>query len=185
MSVRITFEAHATTFDNEAKKASGWYDVQLSPQGRKEAAELGERYRNKRLDAVFCSDLGRSFQTAAIAFGGDPLSADPRIVYMDWRLRECDYGKFTHKPSSLIEEERPKRVKEPFPNGESYEDAARRIKSFLNDLKQGWDDNEVLIIGHRATHYALDHWIGDMPLEEAVAQKFVWQPGWKYELDNK
>jgi 2,3-bisphosphoglycerate-dependent phosphoglycerate mutase len=180
--VTIIFEAHATTKDNEDQVASGWYDVQLSELGKQQAAELGERYKNKKIDAVFCSDLGRALQTAAIAFGGDPLYADPRQIFVDWRLRECDYGDFTHQSSSVIEDERPKRITEPFPNGESYQQAAERAWSFLGDLKKGWDGKRVLLIGHRATHYALDHWINDMPLEEAVSQKFVWQPGWEYQL---
>lgn len=182
MSVHIVFEAHGTTLDNEAKRASGWYDVQLSPLGKQQAQELGQRYKKEQLDAVFCSDLGRAFQTAAIAFGGDPLSADPRIVFMDWRLRECDYGEFTLKPSSLIEKERIKRIKVPFPDGESYEDTTGRMKSFLDDLKQNWDGRRVLIIGHRATHYALDHLIDGKALEEIVSEEFTWQPGWEYQL---
>jgi broad specificity phosphatase PhoE len=181
--IEIVFEPHATTEDNEAKRASGWYDVQLSELGREQAKELGDRYQDKEINAVFCSDLGRSIQTASIAFGGDPLYAEPRLIFVDWRLRECNYGDFTMKPSSLIEEERPKRISEPFPNGESYEQTTERMWSFLGDLKKGWEGKKVLLIGHRATHFALDHWINDVPLEEAVTQKFVWQPGWEYTLD--
>lgn len=180
--VSIIFEAHATTKDNEKKLASGWYDVQLSELGRQQAQELGVRYKDKHIDAVFCSDLGRSVQTAAIAFGGDPLYADPHVIFIDWRLRECHYGDFTHNASSIVEQEKINRVERSFPNGESYQQVAARMKSFLNDLKRQWDDKTVLLVGHRGTHYALDHFIRNMPLEQAVAQKFIWQPGWHYEL---
>jgi len=182
--IEIVFEAHATTHDNENKVASGWYDVQLSEKGRQQAKELGERYKNKKFDSVFCSDLGRSLQTAAIAFGGDPLYADPNLIFVDWRLRECNYGDFTGKPSEFIETERLHRITTPFPNGESYQDTADKMWSFLGDLKDRWDGKKVLLIGHRATHYALEHWLNDVPLEEAVTQKFVWQPGWEYQLNH-
>src|SRR5437868_6164885 len=133
--VTLIYETHSTSLDNEKKISSGWYDVQLSELGKKQSVELGERYKNSPVDAVFCSDLGRSLQTAAIAFGGDPLFADPQIIYVDWRLRECNYGDFTRRPSKLVEEEKLKRIKKPFPNGESYEDCIQRMESFLSDIK--------------------------------------------------
>lgn len=42
---------------------------------------------------MFSSDLTRTAQTAAIAFG---QSAIP--VLYDWRLRECDYGQRNGTP---------------------------------------------------------------------------------------
>ena len=67
--VTIIFEAHSTTLDNEAHKSSGWNDVELSKLGLKQSKELGDRYKNDQIDAIFCSDLQRSFKTAEIAFG--------------------------------------------------------------------------------------------------------------------
>jgi broad specificity phosphatase PhoE len=181
--VTIIFEAHATSFDNENKTASGWYDVQLSELGKQQAIELGKRYQGNKIDAVFCSDLGRSLQTAAIAFGGDPLYADPNRIFVDWRLRECNYGDFTQKPSSIVDLEKPKRISTPFPNGESYEQTTSRIKSFLFDLLKFYDENkQVMVIGHRATQYGLENLIKNVPLKNAITTSWKWQPGWTYEL---
>lgn len=66
--VTIVFESHATTFDNENHLSSGQNDVELSPLGIKQAKELGERRRNEHFNAIFCSDLQRSYKTAKIAF---------------------------------------------------------------------------------------------------------------------
>ncbi|MYQ77330.1 MULTISPECIES: phosphoglycerate mutase family protein [unclassified Streptomyces] len=66
MPVRIVYESHATTTDNEAGIATGW----LSPTGRRQAAELGDRRRGTGLDAVYTSDLARAVETARIAFAG-------------------------------------------------------------------------------------------------------------------
>ena len=62
--VEIVFEAHSTTLDNESRLASGWFDVGLSELGKRQAKELGERYKDEVFDAVFCSDLQRSYKTA-------------------------------------------------------------------------------------------------------------------------
>jgi len=60
--VTIIFEAHSTTFDNENHLSSGQMDVELSPLGIKQAKELGERYKDQEFDAIFCSDLQRSYK---------------------------------------------------------------------------------------------------------------------------
>jgi broad specificity phosphatase PhoE len=65
----IVFETHATSLDNEAGLASGWFDVGLSPAGERQARDLGERRRHDDLACVYCSDLTRAVRTADIAFG--------------------------------------------------------------------------------------------------------------------
>jgi alpha-ribazole phosphatase/probable phosphoglycerate mutase len=174
--MKIWFEPHGTTPDNEAKKASGWNDVDLSETGLRNAQELIERSKSRSIEAIFCSDLQRAVKTAI------PTSNELHIpVYPDQRLRECDYGDFTGKPGELIESERPKRISEPFPNGESYQQAIERIAESLKWIKT-FDYQTVMIIGHRATHYGLDYVIEGKSLEDCVSQHFVWQPGWEYEL---
>ncbi|MDR1009236.1 MAG: histidine phosphatase family protein [Rickettsiales bacterium] len=177
MSVKITFEAHSTTYDNEAELASGWNDVELSPKGVEQSVELGRRSAARKFDAVFCSDLVRAVKTAEIAFAGTGIPIIPDI-----RLRECDYGEFTQRPAKEVSVEKPRRVDVPFPGGESYNDTTRRVGEFLSDLARGYDGRHVLIIGHRATQYALEHLILGVSLLDAVSAKFTWQPGWEYEL---
>lgn len=175
--ITIVFEAHGTTFDNENKVASGWFDTRLSPLGVEQAKELGKRYNRDELAAIFCSDLKRAYQTATIAF-----DYDPRNIFMDWRLRECDYGQYTQSPSEEVEKEKLKHLEIPFVDGESYVQVMDRMASFISDLKIYWEGKKVMIIGHRGTHYALEHFINNKPLEACVGEVFKWQPGWQYEL---
>jgi len=172
--IRIVFEAHATTFDNKAHLASGHNDVELSPLGIKQAKELGERYKDQKFDAIFCSDLQRSYKTAEIAFG----KRFP--IIKDKRLRECDYGDLTRYPSSEVDPLKVKHITKPFPNGESYEQACQRMKEFLDDLKKNYNNKKLMIIGHRATQYGLEYWINGVDLRTSVTTPFKWQPGWIY-----
>ncbi|MFA5841580.1 MAG: histidine phosphatase family protein [Candidatus Paceibacterota bacterium] len=174
--VTIIFEAHGTTFDNEGHLSSGHYDVELSPLGIKQSHEMGRRYKNDNFDVIFCSDLQRSYKSAEIAFGNEfPIMKDAR-------LRECDYGKFTRKPSGEVEAEKMLRIIEPFPGGESYGETTLRMKFFLDDLKKNYDGKRVMIIGHRATQYGLENIINGIYLEQLISTPFKWQPGWTYEL---
>jgi len=172
----IVFEAHSTTVDNENHVSSGHYDVELSELGLRQSKELGERYKNDSFDAVFCSDLQRSYKTAELAFG------DRFPIIKDSRLRECDYGDLTRQPSSVVDPAKAEHISESFPGGESYEQTAERMKRFLDDLKDKYDGKKVMIIGHRATQYGLERWIKNVPVAEAVTAPWKWQPGWTYEL---
>lgn len=179
MSVEIIFETHSTSVDNEAGIASGWSDVPLSALGREQARELGERRHSDEFDAVFCSDLRRAIETAEIAFG------DSIAITADARLRECDYGAMTGFPAAQIAAERPRRVNVAFPEGESLQEVAERVRSFLDDLALNWHGKRVLVIGHNATFTSLEHLPGGRALEEVAAAEFVWQPGWRYALEDR
>ena len=151
--VEILFESHGTTYDNEQGLSSGHFDVEFSELGAEQSKQLGERRKDENFDAIFCSDLKRAYKTAEIAFG----NSFP--VIKDSRLRECNYGDLTRHPSEEVEGQRLQRINRPFPSGESYEECAGRMKSFLEELLKNYDGKKVMIIGHRATQYGLEHWI--------------------------
>jgi 2,3-bisphosphoglycerate-dependent phosphoglycerate mutase len=174
----ILFETHSTSVDNEAQVASGHRDVDLSPRGEMQAASLGQRRTNDGIEVVYVSDLRRSWRTAEIAFQHTHLA-----IVRDSRLRECDYGALTGHPVDEIAAARPGAVFSPFPGGESYADATRRVAQWLDEVRHE-RFTRILVIGHRATHYALEHLIQDVPLEIVVSVPLQWRPGWTYELHH-
>ncbi len=175
----LFYSPHMTSVDNEAGRASGHADVPLSPPGRQRARELGQQYATQSLDAVFCSDLQRASATARIAFAGRALPIAP-----DARLRECDYGDLTRYPVAQVDEEFARRITEPFPHGESLLMVAQRMGAFLHDILRAYAGKAVVVIGHRATRYALEYWCGDASLGDIVRTSWEWRevPIWRYEL---
>jgi broad specificity phosphatase PhoE len=166
--LRITFETHSTSVDNEAGIASGHYDAPLSATGKQQAVQLAARHRD--IAHVWCSDLQRSYRTAEIAFA-------PRVtIHRDARLREVDYGHLSRTAAADISATRLNYIDTPYPEGESYRDVCSHVAAFLGDLPPGWH----LIIGHRATWYALEHLLGGRDLLEVIAAPWHWQPGWEY-----
>ena len=176
--ITIVFETHAISEDNERGAASGWAHSRLSAEGRRGARELGERRRDDGIAAVFSSDLRRAVETAEVAFSGSDVP-----VLLDWRLRECDYGDHTRAPATEHIRDRARFLDTPYPGGESWQQAVDRVGRFLHDLPLRWQDRRVLVIGHVATRWALDHHIGGVPLETLATRDFAWQPGWEYALD--
>lgn len=175
--ITIIFESHATTLDNEAHRASGWVDVDFSELGKKQTFELKDRYKNSRLDAIFASDLQRAVKS------GVPLANELKVpIYADSRLRECNYGDLDGGDKSEVDAQKKDRIETPFPNGESYQDCMRRMKDFLEYLKANFDGKTIMIIGHRATQYGLEHHVLGKDLLSCVTDPWQWQPGWEYQL---
>jgi len=172
--MEIIFEAHSTSLDNEAHLASGWNDVELSEAGEQQAREMGQRYKGQKFDAIFCSDLQRSYLTAHLAFG------DKFPIIHDVRLRECDYGDMTQVDKKLVDDEKAARISVPFPHGESYEQCCSRMESILQEIKENYPNGRVMIVGHRATQYGLEHTVLGKSIVDAVTAPWSWQPGWKY-----
>jgi 2,3-bisphosphoglycerate-dependent phosphoglycerate mutase len=177
VAIELVFETHATTVDNELGRATGWRAGQLSAQGRAQARRLGDRRTSDGIAAVFSSDLARAAETASVAFG---TSAIP--VLLDWRLRECDYGLRNGMPVAELQAGRRGHLDRPYPGGESWRQAVGRVGRFLGDLPLRWDGQRVLVIGHVATRWGLDHFITGVALEDLAEQDFAWQEGWEYRL---
>lgn len=177
MTTEIVFETHAISTDNEAGIATGWLEGQLSEEGRRLARRLGERRRGEWIDTVYTSDLGRAIETAVLAFGDSGIP-----IRRDARLRECNYGSLNGGRVIEVERERIKRIDEPFPGGESYRQTVERTRSFLGDVAVEHGSGRIVVIGHSATRWALDHLLKGVPLEVLVGAPFEWQEGWLYEL---
>lgn len=174
--VTLIFESHSTTEDNEDEIASGWNDVPLSDLGQIQAKELGKRRRDDEFDVIFCSDLQRSYRTAEIAFG------NKFIIRQDSRLRECNYGDWNGDEKHVIEKAKLDRMEHPFPRGESWQRAVKRVIECLKDIQREYDGQRVLIIGHRATQYGIESYIKKISVRQAATAPWHYQPGWEYEL---
>lgn len=71
-------------------------------------------------------------------------------------------------------------IDEPYPAGESWRQAVRRVGRSLHDLPLRWQDCRVLVIGHRATHWAFEHYLKGVALEDLARTTFFWRTGWEY-----
>ena len=110
-------------------------DVSINDQGRKQAEALARRLAPVPFDRVITSPLFRARETAEVLARGTAIEADPR-------LREMDYGAWEGRSYQQIAETdgeyRRRWEAEPdqlsCPGGESGNDVAVRVRSFLGDL---------------------------------------------------
>ena len=165
---------HGTTFDNAESKCSGWKQVELNELGKEQAIKLGKNTEYE-FDVIFTSDLVRAIDSSNLAW--------PEVdKIVDERLRECNYGEYDGKEKDLIVYE--EHINNPFPNGESLKDVEKRISSFINYLKENFNDKRIGIVAHRAPQLAIEVITKKILWKEAIENDWrkakAWQPGWKY-----
>lgn len=175
--IKILYFVHGTTTDNQDKLCSGWKEAMLSDLGREQAVNLGNvsRDRGDKFDIMFTSDLKRAIESSRLAF--------PEVEKItDKRLRECNYGDLDGKHKSLVIYE--EHINDKFPNGESLIDVEKRMREFVEYLKDNYDGKTVGIVAHRAPQLALEVITKSITWEEANKNDWRktgdWQPGWEY-----
>ena len=65
----------------------------------------------------------------------------------------------TRQPAAEMHRDRARYLDAPYPGGESWREAIDRVGRFLADLPTRWDGKRVLVIGHVATRWGLDHFL--------------------------
>lgn len=177
--MKITYFVHSITTDNEQGLATGWLHGELSDEGVRRAEELGQQLAGRQFDAVFSSDLRRAVHSAELFFNN-------RLpTFIDWRLRECNYGDFDGQSAGQFKKDREAAyITEPYANGESYRDVERRMRSFLKDAADLFPDGHIAIVAHQAPQLALDVILQGKTWKQAIAEDWrkikAWQAGWEY-----
>ena len=143
-------------------------DVELSDNGRRQAAALGrwmaEAPEELRPTLVLSSPYRRAAETAEVAAEQVGLP-----VYVDERLRERDLGAFdgltgvgirARHPEEAARRSRIGKFYYQPPSGESWADVVLRVRSLLADLRHGYDDERIWLFSHQAVimtfRYALE-----------------------------
>jgi probable phosphoglycerate mutase len=124
------------------------YSVNLTAKGFKDSCRIKSRLSKIDFTRVYSSPITRCVQTVT-----PYLDSNPRIeITLTESLIEMDYGNWSgnklaalskKKEWSLIQN-RPGEFT--FPNGESFQEMRRRVRSFLNSLIE--TDGPILIVSH-------------------------------------
>lgn len=136
-------------------------DVDLTERGRFEAGELGRMVANVSFDVCLHTRFSRTAQTAEIALAGrdiplrlEPLLDDIDVGELEGALLE-DYRAWKHGHDRS----------EPFPGGESLDDAARRYAEAFRRLLDA-PHTAVFVVTHEIPiRYALNGACGSDSLD--------------------
>src|SRR5512137_1788968 len=102
MTTRIYLIRHGATSLSSEDRFSGGTDIDLSEEGRWQAACLAARLADDRITAVYCSPMRRTVETAAIISQPYHLIPNPREG-----LREIHHGRWETMRRSEVEAQYP------------------------------------------------------------------------------
>lgn len=102
---KVVFVRHGQSLWNKTKRFTGWTDVKLSEEGRREAREGAQTLLKEGFgfDLAYCSILDRAIETLNIILKEMDLVNIP--IKYSWRLNERHYGAFQGKFKPEIAQE--------------------------------------------------------------------------------
>ena len=153
-TTRLYLVRHGATQLTAEDRFSGAVGVDLSDEGRWQAARLGERLRDEKITAIYTSPLSRTLETARII-------AESCAVEIETRdgLREISHGHWEGLARSEVETRYPDEYaaweEDPFTfapdGGESGVAVLARVLPVIREVVTRHPGGRVLVVSHKAT----------------------------------
>ncbi len=158
MPTRIYLVRHGSTSLTAEDRFAGSSDVLLSEEGRLQVSALASRLQNEPLDAVYCSPLIRTMETAQIIAAPHRLTPIPEAG-----LREIDYGHWEGLTRFEVERDYAHEYaiwqEDPFTmapvGGESGVNVINRVLPLFRRIMDTHRHRNVLIVSHKGTNRLL------------------------------
>jgi broad specificity phosphatase PhoE len=153
-ATRLFLVRHGATELSAEDRFAGATDVDLSDEGRAQAARLAERLRDDRVVAVYCSPLRRTRDTAALLAAPHALAP-----IADAGLREIDHGHWEgltrEEVESRFHDEYARWEEDPFTfapqGGECGLDVMARALPVIRRIVETHRGENVVVVSHKAT----------------------------------
>lgn len=143
--MKLLIVRHGETYDNVENLITGQKDVLLTEKGEIQAKELIEKLDNEKIDIVYCSTLARAKQTIYPYLSKHKID----VIYTD-SLKEMDLGVFNWLRAEEMKEERERGLEHKVWGWDSLRELYNRAHSFLEELKDKYKDETILLVGHNA-----------------------------------
>lgn len=154
MTTRLYLVRHGATQLSAENRFSGLVGVDLSEEGRSQAAQLSMRLADDALAAVYASPLSRTLETARILAAPHELDVTPCDG-----LREISHGRWEGLTRAEVEAQFPGEYEmweaDPFTfapvGGESGLSVLARALPVIREIVVNNDGKNVLVVSHKAT----------------------------------
>jgi probable phosphoglycerate mutase len=153
-ATRLLLVRHGATTATEEDRFSGSTGAELSEQGRRQVARLGERLSQQHITAIYSSPLSRAVETARII--AELCHLTP--ILRD-ELREIGHGHWEGRKRDDVErqfaEEYAAWEADPFTlapdGGESGVAVMARVLPVVREIVTAHPGGQVLVVSHKAT----------------------------------
>jgi len=154
MTTRLYLVRHGATPLTAEDRFSGAENVHLSEEGRAQAIQLAHRLEDDKIDAIYCSPLDRTWETAKFIAKPHGLAPIPNDG-----LREISHGRWEGLSRKEVEDRYPEEYasweSDPFTfapeGGESGISVLARALPVIREVVVNHKDKNVLVVSHKAT----------------------------------
>lgn len=160
--MKLYIARHGETSWNAQNIICGRTDIPLNERGLEQAKLLAERMSDIHIDRIIASPMIRARQTAAAVAEkcGLPVSYDERLIEQNFGIYE---GKDRKDPAYLANK---RMFAYRYPGGESQMDVAHRIYGLIEELKEKYPDERVLLVCHGGVCRVVRTYFEDMTNDE-------------------
>ena len=158
---------HGLTKCNIEKRYNGKLDEDINETGILQAKKAQEIIKNIDIDLIICSPLLRTRHTWNIININDvPLIIDNRIgerdcgIYTGKELGEFYYTDYWNYYSKIKVE-----------GLESIQDLFKRVRNFLDEIKEKYKDKNILLVTHGGVARAVYFYFNKLP-KDGMLQEF-------------
>ena len=159
MGLKLYLVRHCEAEGNRWRRAHGWYQSDLTPNGDAQAEALCRRMARELagtpLDAIYASDLVRTLRTAEAVRRASAGTGGTDTVIPDRRLREFAMGDWENQPWGTLRrldgEKMKKFTYDPdwqAPGAESFRELYARTGAFLRELRERHPEGAVCVVSH-------------------------------------
>lgn len=150
--MKLIFVRHGHTLFNQLGLTQGWCDSPLTELGKKQLSLLEKKLSYINIDAIYCSDLTRTYHSATL------LNMNRNLpIHRDERLREVYFGYFEGTPVHLrdcfhLESSdwmNDFKMNYASHGGENLEDVIKRHDDFYQEILKNHESQQtIMIVGH-------------------------------------
>lgn len=168
MGITLYITRHGQTEWNTERRMQGWGDSPLTKVGIEQAERLGKRLKEKKIDLIYSSPLGRAIKTAQIIRGERNIP-----IICDDRLKEIKLGKWEGMNHEFIDSNYKEDINNFWHNpkaykpieGETFFQLRDRVKSFLDEVITEHKDESILIVTHAIALKSIMNYIEDLTID--------------------
>jgi broad specificity phosphatase PhoE len=165
---------HGETEWNSRGSIQGHGNSDLTDLGHRQARAVAQMLSGNEYHALFCSSLGRAMQTAEYISKGIGLPIVPRR-----ELWECGWGRWEGLNYRDLKANHPDLIKQREenmfdfrpPGGESYHDVQIRVQPLLDDIRERYQGQRVVIVAHTMINRLMAGILLDLPFEKAIKMR--------------
>jgi len=150
----------------------GQNDSPLTERGKEQARKTGKFLKDKNIDALYSSDLGRAVETAEIISGEISLDVKTTPAFRELSLGKwqgLSYEQLRAKSIALTKKMKEKGIDEKeirAPGGENTFDHRQRAIDKLEELVEKHEGENIVVVAHSGTNKVILGAVRGRPVRE-------------------